>query len=216
VEFTQSSVEIEPRQVAEMFDKQSIAEIVRLERFWRDRGEWDKLASAYTEDSRVKTTWFDGSGKKFAEASREMAEERGRVSVHMITPTEIRVNGDRALCESLGEIHNRATLDGVEVDTLMYCRFFSRLCRKPAGWRLASLDGIYVKDQITAVNPADVLPVDWTELRALRPSYRVWAYMISRRGYEIGAEERADDRPDLLAPFYAAADYWLETGVDPS
>jgi hypothetical protein len=145
-----------------------------------------------------------------------MAEERGRVSVHMITPTEIRLNGDRALCESLGEIHNRATLEGVEVDTLMYCRFFSRLSRTAAGWRLASLDGIYVKDQITPVNPAEVLPVDWRELRSLRPSYRVWAYMISRRGYDIGPEELADDRPDLLAPFYAAADHWLQTGVDPS
>jgi hypothetical protein len=213
---SQLPLEVESRQITAMLDKQSIAEMVRLERFWRDRGEWDKLAGAYTEDSRVKTTWFDGTGKEFAAASREMAEERGRVSVHMITPTEIRVNGDRALCESLGEIHNRARLEGVEVDTLMYCRFFSRLSRTPDGWRLASLDGIYVKDQITPVNPADVLPVDWRELHSLRPSYRVWAYMISRRGYDIGSEERADDRPDLLAPFYAAADHWLETGVDPS
>lgn len=213
---TQSHAPTDPGHVADMLDKQAISEIVRLERFWRDRAEWDKLAGAYTADSRVKTTWFDGTGREFAEASREMAEQRGRSSVHMITPTEIRVNGDRALCESLGEIHNRALLDGIEVDTLMYCRFFSRLCRTSAGWRLASLDGIYVKDQITPVDPADVLPVDWTELRSLRPSYRVWAYMISRRGYEIGSEERADDRPDLLAPFYAAADHWLETGADPS
>jgi hypothetical protein len=141
-----------------------------------------------------------------------MAEQRGRASVHLITPTHIRVNGDRALCESLGEIHNRTALDGVEVDTLMYCRFFSRLRRTSAGWRLVTLNGIYHKDQITPVDPADELPVDWEELRALRPSYRVWAYMISRRGYEIGDEELGDDRPDLLARFYADAERWLRTG----
>ena len=113
--------------VSDLLDKQAIGEIVRLERFWRDRSEWEKLAGAYTEDSRVRTTWFDGNGRAFAAASREMAEQRGRASIHMVTPTEIRINGDRALCESLGEIHNRTTLEGVEVDTLMYCRFFSRL-----------------------------------------------------------------------------------------
>jgi hypothetical protein len=210
------AVEVDPRLLIEMLDKQAIAEIVRLERFWRDRAAWDKLAEAYTEDSKIKTTWFDGNGREFAEASREMAEKRGRSSIHMVTPTEIRVNGDRALCESLGEIHNRTTLEGVEVDTLMYCRFFSRLRRTPEGWRLASLDGIYTKDQIAPVNPADELPFDFAELHELRPSYRVWAYMISRRGYDIGLEERADDRPDLLEPFYAAADHWLRTGEDPA
>jgi hypothetical protein len=203
---------VDARRMAEMLDKQEIAEIVRLERFWRDRAEWDKLASAYTEDSHVKTTWFDGTGKEFAEASREMAEQRGRASIHLVTPTEIRINGDRALCESLGEIHNRDVLDGVEVDTLMYCRFFSRLRRTPDGWRLVTLDGIYHKDQITPVNPADELPVDWEELRSLRPSYRVWKYMISRRGYDIGDDELADDRPAHLQEFYSAAERWLQTG----
>jgi hypothetical protein len=206
--------DIDPRLLGEMLDKHAIAEIVRLERFWRDRGEWKKLASAYADDARVKTTWFDGTGKEFAEASRVMAEERGRASIHLITPTDIRVNGDRALCESLGEIHNRTTLEGVEVDSLMYCRFFSRLRRTPEGWRLVSFDGIYTKDQIEPVNPAEELPLDWKDLEALRPSYRVWAYTISRRGYDIGLDERADDRPDLLEPFYAAAEHWLETGED--
>jgi SnoaL-like protein len=210
------TIAIDQRRLAETLDKLQIAEIVRLERFWRDRGEWDKLASAFTEDSKVKTTWFDGSGKEFAEASRVMAEERGRASIHLITPTEIRVDGDRALSESMGEIHNRAVLEGVEVDTLMYCRFFSRLRRTPDGWKLMSFDGIYTKDQIVPVNPADALPFDFAELGDLRPSYRVWSYMISRRGYDIGLEERADDRPDLLAPFYAAAEHWLATGEDPA
>ncbi len=40
----------------EMLDKQAISELVRLERFWRDQLEWEKLASAYTEDS-----WVSGS-----------------------------------------------------------------------------------------------------------------------------------------------------------
>jgi hypothetical protein len=81
--------------------------------------------------------------------------------------------------------------------------------RTDEGWRLASFDGIYHKDVIAPVVPGERVPIDWERLRGLRPSYRVWAYMISLRGYEIGQDELGDDRPDLLEPFYAAAERWL-------
>jgi hypothetical protein len=200
--------------LADFLDKQAISELVRLERFWRDRGEWDRLAACHTEDSHVRTTWFEGTGREFAAASREMAE-KGRLSTHLITPTHIRVNGDRALVESLMEIHNRGAIDGVEVDTIMYGRFFSRVRRTAAGWRLASFDGIYHKDVITPVNPAQKVPVDWAELGRFRPSYRIWAYMMSQRGYRVTNDELGDDRPDLLETFYRAAEHWLETGDMP-
>jgi SnoaL-like domain len=189
-------------------DRQAIADLVRLERFHRDRRRWDELAEDYIEDSRVKTTWFEGTGREFAAASREMAE-RGRESVHLIAPSEIRVNGDRALCESNAQIVNRSVLHDVEVDMVQYCRFFSRVVRTPDGWRLASFDGIYHKDTIAPVNPGDTVPIDWDALRDLRPCYRIWAYAISLKGYEIGQDELGDDRPDLLEPFYAAAERWL-------
>ena len=194
---------------AALADRLEIAELVRMERFHRDRRRWEELAEDYVADSRVRTTWFCGTGREFAEASREMMQ-RGRESVHLITPTDIRVKGDRALCESHAQIHNRSVIHGVEVDMVQYCRFFSRVVRTPAGWRLASFDGIYHKDTMIPTNPNDSVPVDPGELASLRPSYRVWAYAISLKGYEIGQDELGDDRPDLLEPFYAAADRWLE------
>ena len=80
-------------------DRQAIADLVRLERFHRDRRRWDERATDYVGNSRVKTTWFEGTGREFAAASRDIAA-RGRESIHLIWPAEIRVNGDRALCES--------------------------------------------------------------------------------------------------------------------
>ncbi|MEN3281237.1 MAG: hypothetical protein V7607_2377 [Solirubrobacteraceae bacterium] len=189
-------------------DRQAIADLVRMERLHRDRRRWDELADDYIEHSRVKTTWFEGTGREFAAASREMAQ-RGRESIHLITPTEIRIDGDRALSESHAQIHNRSVVHDVEVDMVQYCRFFSRVVRTPDGWRLASFDGIYHKDTIIPVNPGDSVPIDWVALRRLRPSYRIWAYAISLKGYEIGQDELGDDRPDLLEPFYAAAERWL-------
>jgi hypothetical protein len=100
-------------------------------------------------------------------------------------------------------------IDGVEVDSIMYCRFFSRLIRTEQRWRLASFDGIYHKDQIWTVDPSQVLPLDYSQLAGFRPSYRVWAYMLRRTGYEVGMDELGDDRPDLLEPFFAAAQAWL-------
>lgn len=206
-------VTVDGKALADQLDKLAIIELVRLERFWRDQGEWDKLAAAYTEDSYVRTTWFEGTGTEFAEASREMAEERGRASKHHITPTVVRINGDRALVESLGEIHNRSELDGVEVDTIQYCRFFSRVVRTQGGWRLATFEGIYHKDVMAPVHPGDEVPLEREELGRLRAPFRIWAYMLSRRGYEVSQDDIvADDRPDLLASFYAAAERWLTDG----
>jgi hypothetical protein len=192
-------------------DRIAIAELIRMERFHRDRRRWDELADDYIEDSRVKTTWFEGTGRAFAEASRDMAV-RGRESIHLIAPTEIRVNGDRALCESHAQILNRSVVHGVEVDMTQFCRFFSRVVRTERGWKLASFDGIYHKDTIVPVNPNDTVPLDWDALSSLRPSYRIWAYAIGLKGYEVGQDELGDDRPDLLEPFYAEAERWLQDG----
>jgi hypothetical protein len=192
-------------------DKQELAELARMERYWRDTGHWSELAGCYTQDSRIRTTWFEGSGSEFAEASRDMAENRNRLSRHLITPTRLELSGGRALIDSYAEIHNRDEIDGVEVDMLMYCRFFSRALRTEQGWRLASFDGIYAKDLIWPVNPDAGLPFAWSELRRFRPSYRVWAYTLSRKGYEIGQDELGEDRPEQLGAFLAAARRWLET-----
>lgn len=191
-------------------DRQELAELARMERYWRDTANWDRLAECYTEDSRIRTTWFEGSGPEFAEASRDMAENRNRLSRHLITPTRIEVAGERALIDSYGEIHNRDVLDGVELDMLMYCRFFSRARRTSAGWQLVSFDGIYAKDLIWPVDPGASLPFEWSELERFRPSYRVWAYTLSLKGYDVGDEELGEDRPDLIEPFFAEAQRWLE------
>jgi len=192
-----------------LLDEAAVARVVRLERFLRDQGDWEALASCYTTDSSVRTTWFSGTGAEFAGASRVMAAN-GRHSKHMIWPANIRINGDRALSESPAAILNRSVIDDTEVDMVQWCRFFSRLVRTEAGWRLASFEGIYQKDEIHPAWPGEKLPEHWAaEMRPLRGSYRVWAWAMRRRGYEVDGELLGDDRPDLLTAFYTAEDRWL-------
>ena len=190
-------------------DEAAVTRVIRLERFVRDQGNWEALAACYAADSCVRTTWFLGTGAEFAEASRLMAVN-GRHSKHMIWPAIVRVNGDRALSESPAAILNRSVIDGFEVDMVQWCRFFSRLVRTAEGWRLASFEGIYQKDEIRPVWPGEQLPDSWRpEIVPFRESYRVWAWAMERRGYQVSSELLGDDRPDVLTAFYIEEDRWL-------
>ena len=192
-------------------DQWQIFELVRMERFWRDSGDWTALAAAFTDDAMVRTTWFYGTAADFAEQSRVMAVN-GRHSKHPIWPIYAKVNGDRALVESRAEIQNRSVVNDIPVDMVQYCRFFSRVRRTPVGWRLASFEAIYGKDTITTVNPSDSLPISWDVLTSPRDSYRIWAWAMAERGYTIPDDLLGDDRPDQLKAFYAAEDQWLLGG----
>jgi hypothetical protein len=197
-----------------MAEEAVILRLIRLERFLRDQGDWEALAACYTEDSTVITTWFNGTGREFAKASEEMATA-GRHSKHMIWPANLKIAGDRALAESPAAILNRSTIDGIEVDMVQWCRFHSRVARDAGEWRLASFEGVYQKDEIRPVWPADNLPGQWwAEIRPLRASYRIWAWAMLRRGYKVDHELLGDDRPDLLERFYAEQDEWLAAGRD--
>jgi hypothetical protein len=80
------------------------------------------------------------------------------------------------------------------------------------GWRLASFEGIYQRDRMDAVNPADDPPIDWDLVEKLRPSYKFLAYNQIRQGYEVNPELIGDDRPDLLQAFHQREDKWLQAG----
>lgn len=189
-------------------DELELFQLVRHERFSRDSGNWDALTECYIADSWVQTTWFRGTGAEFSDMSRDMAE-KGRHSKHPIWPIYAKVNGDRALVESYAEIQNRSMIEGVEVDMVQYCRFFSQAVRTEKGWRFKSFEAIYQKDAIAPVNPHDVVPIDWPAVQQYRASYRIWAWAMVQRGYVVPDDLLGDDRPDLMEAFYSEMDAWL-------
>ena len=54
---------------ARRHDRADLYDLVREERFARDHQQWGRLEACYTEDSRVRVTWFQGTGPAFAKAS---------------------------------------------------------------------------------------------------------------------------------------------------
>jgi hypothetical protein len=199
--------------LARLLDRTEIFDLVRTERLYRDQRDWNGLIGSYVAKASVRTTWFEGTIEEFAEASRrKMTGSGASAAKHWIFPTALAINGERALIESPAAIFDRLIFDGVEFDSFQYCRFFSRVVRTAQCWRLASFEGIYQRDHLRSVNPAEPLPVDWDVIKTLRPSYKFLAYTQLRRGYRVDPELLGDDRPDLLEAFYARERHWLETG----
>jgi SnoaL-like domain len=186
----------------------AISQVVYAERYARDAHNWEQMRNTYHPDATVEIAWFTGSGYDFVKASRT-AFERGQ-SKHRLSPSIIRVHGNRALAETSILIETRTMIDNIEIDTEASIRMFSRV-RKDAGiWRLASLTGIFEKDRMMPVNPSDELHLDRELLASFRPSYRFLSYVIHSYGHGINRNLPGDDRPETVIRLYDEASAWLE------
>ena len=131
--------------------------------------------------------------------------------MHRVFPAKFHQKGARAICESPANISERLTLDGVQLDVMAHVRFHSRLVLTDVGWRLNSFEAIYEKDSVQPVNPNDTLPLDWTMVNAMRPTYRFLAVCDTSRGHDVSQDLLGDDRPDVLEAFYLAERRWVAT-----
>jgi len=195
-----------------LLDRTEIFDLVRFERLCRDQRDFPGMIACYAPNAPVRTSWFDGTVEDFAEASRRKMSSGSSQAKHWIMPARLEIKDERALVESPACIFDRITFDGIEFDIFQYCRFFSRVIRTAAGWKLGSFEGIYQRDRLETVDPRQELPVDWDIIATLRPSYKFMGYTQIKRGYKLNPELLGDDRPDLLQAFYAREQQWLDIG----
>jgi len=193
-----------------LIDRAEVFYLVRFESLCRDIPDWDGLVGSYVPASPVRTTWFDGVIEDFADALKAKAAA-GDVARHRVFPAKFHQKGARAICESPANISERLTLDGIQLDVMAHVRFHSRLVLTDAGWRLNSFEAIYEKDSVQPVNPDDTLPLDWTMVNAMRPTYRSLAACDTSRGHDVSQDLLGDDRPDVLEAFYLAERRWVAT-----
>jgi hypothetical protein len=152
------------------------------------------MRAAFHDDAHIRTSWYDGGADDYIVATRERMAVKSPTSKHWVFPAGLSVAGDRATVESPAMIFDRVRLDGVEVDFHVFCRFFSRVVRRDDDWRLASFEVLFERDVLRAVNPADVLPVDWAVLATYRPSYRFLTWIQESRGTRVNPDLYGDDR----------------------
>jgi hypothetical protein len=199
--------ELEKRLTA-MADREEIVDLVRRERFARDQRHWAVMRACFHDDAHIRSSWYDGGADDYIPGTQRLMEYSPN-SKHWVFPAFIRVNGDRATVESPAMIFNRIVLEGVEVDFHVYCRFFSRVVREAAVWKLMSFEVIFERDIMHCVNAAQTLPVDWTVLAGYRPSYRFLTYAQEMRGTRVNPNLYGDDRREALDAFYAGEAAWL-------
>lgn len=195
--------------LSSLLDREELFDLVRRERFARDQRRFDVMSGCFHPDAYVRTSWYDGhGGAAYVEASRKFMDKVGN-GKHWVFPAFARVSGERATVESPAMIFSRTRLEGVEVDFHVFCRFFSRAVRCEGVWKLMSFEVLFERDVMRPVNPSEVLPVDWSRLETLRPSYKFLAWIQQSRGVVVNPNLLGDDRPDELAAFHAGEDRWL-------
>jgi SnoaL-like domain len=193
-----------------------IVQLVLRERQSRDRGWYDRMAECFAEDSVVEMSWFQGSGARFVQATREMAG-RGDYAVHRLSPPTVHIAGDRALAELPLIIEWRVEIDGVEADLASACRSQYRAERgHDRVWRITRITSIYEKDTLTPALPGTRLGIDPTELLGFRPSYRCLAWYLNRKGYHVGPDLLGDDQPEPVQRQYQAEMTWLHQSRIPA
>jgi hypothetical protein len=192
-----------------IIDREELYDLVRRERFARDRRRFEVMRACFHPDAYVRTSWYDGTGADaYVEATRARMEKGGG-GMHWVFPAFAQIVGDRATVESPATIASRTRLEGVEIDYQVYCRFFSRAVRQAGAWTLLSFHVLFERDTMNSVDPAQPLPVNRDRLAELRPSYRHIAYIQESRGVDVNPNLLGEDRREALDAFYAGEDLWL-------
>lgn len=197
--------------VSELVDKLAVADLVQFERLYRDQQKWEQLRAAYHPDSLIRLGWFVGNVDAYIESSRRLeARTKGWRLTHLTAPTQVQVCKDRAIAETTTLIIRRAELDGVLVDTTIYCRLHSRVERRDGSWRLLTLDGVYEKDTVIPVYPSDRLELDRKALEQEPVAYRFTAYNLRKLGYSVRPDELyMTNQPERVSQLYSEAEDWL-------
>ncbi|MFZ8928491.1 MAG: nuclear transport factor 2 family protein [Pseudohongiellaceae bacterium] len=184
-----------PMSAEEAADITSITQLVLRERESRDMCMWNRMADCFFEDSRVEISWFQGSGKDFVTASRDMYE-RGMKAKHRLGPVLVTLNEDRAVATLSGIIDIPETIDGIEMTLSAHCLMLYKVEKREGAWGLMSFGAIYRRDEMVPAIPGQSVTISEETLAGYRPSYRHLSYCLALAGYEPGTDLPGEDQPE--------------------
>jgi hypothetical protein len=197
-----------PQAVLDAADVSALTQLVLTERECRDLGRWDEMRRCFHPDSRVRLSWFTGSGPDFVTGSIDMAR-RGVLAQHRLGPVRVQLKGSRALASLVGSIDIPACVAGVDLMLSSLARFLYRAERRDGRWRLSGFDAIYLRDELHAVVPGQAVPVTPAQLEGFRPAYRMLSFVLASQGYAVNAELPGEDRPEKAAALYRELHDWV-------
>jgi hypothetical protein len=187
--------------IENMLDKFAVKELIEFERYCRDNRLWEQMKRCYATDSRVTTSWYNGDGCGFVDASSKMRT----AAPHKIYSTLVWVNGTKAAAITSACIQSRFEMGGERLDLSSYVRLVYTAVKENSEWKLASLDCIYEKDCLIPASPQGMEPPE-----DARASYAHVITVIGREGYDMNPDLAGDDRPDLRDALLDKTRAWFE------
>jgi SnoaL-like domain len=184
-----------------------ITQLVLAERECRDLGRWERMKSCFHADGQVRISWFQGNAHDFVDASREMAR-RGVLAKHRLGPVAVRVNALRAVATLAAIIDIPAEVRGVAVMLSSHARLFYRAEMRDGEWRLGSFEVFYMRDELGAQIPGEVVPVSAADVAGFRKSYRFMSFVLAQGGYTVRDDLAGEDRPETVEALCRQIYYW--------
>ena len=194
-------------------DKLAIREVVENWVLWRDAGDWERFGTVWHSDGWMTATWFQGPARDFIQVSRE-GFNKGVNILHFLGGWTCEIVGDRAISQTKMTIHQRAPLDGVQVDVACIGRFYDFFEKRQGRWAIVRRQPIYEKDRLDPVDSNAVVKLDVELLSHFPEGYRHLGYLQARNGFKV-----KQDLPGLHGPavekLYAEGKEWLAGSARP-
>jgi len=193
--------------VRDSADITAITQLILRERESRDMAKWETMRDCFHPDSRVRLSWFNGSGPDFVTGSIDMAK-RGMFAKHRLAPILVTLASNRAVASLTAIIDIPRVIDGIDLILSAHGRFIYRAERRDDAWRIFSFDCIYMRDELTPVILGQTISIDPAEVEGFRPSYRNLSWCLIKTGYEVDQDLPGEDRPETVDALMQEVNNW--------
>ncbi len=194
---------------SELLDRLAITQVIHDWVFHRDNGRFDALRATFARDGRMTTNSASHSADEFV-AYGQALRGQGLLSHHFPGPSQITVNGDRALAETQAMLLFRGTgAGGVEADITVLLRYLDRFVREDGAWKIAERVPVYIKDRVDPVIPGTPLPLDLDLLAECPPGCCFLIYSSRAAGAPVPPVEAITFNTPRADALYAANEAWL-------
>lgn len=195
---------VDPREIIE---KQAVKELVEFERYCRDNSQWEEMKKCYLEDSVVKTSWYQGDGWGFVDASVNFP---ARIP-HKILSSGVWLNKtmDKAATVTQAVLIARNNIDGQLVDLFVDAQMLFCLKKVDEQWYIYTFESIMESDRLIPVVPGNIT-IPQENLADFRESNACFAYTNSLKGIPADKNVPGVDKPETTAAIWAKVDSWLD------
>lgn len=191
---------------------QDISEISQLLLSWgffRDHKLWDELRSTFVDDGIIHLTWYVGSIQGFVEGSKAMSKSPVK-TMHVMKPSIVDVNGDRAIAITPASIMARAEMISPGLDLTSEALFYDFIVKDNGTWKISRRYCIYQKDRLDSVEPSLMF---WfksllMDTRQFDPAYKYLGFMLGKSGFAVQPGQYVDNT-EPTNRLYAEGKAWL-------